>query len=250
VSDTSAPSTGSPRTARQFAGVAARAAVGLAVPSALYYLLRGAGQSVYLSLVVSTLLSALPNLYALVRRRPANRLSSYFTAMTLAGLVITLIPGDTRFLLAKESIMVAVTGLAFLATLRSHRPLVYRLSRPLVEGRLHWPGDWEALWESSSRFRRMWRVSSVIWGLGLLADAATRVVFAYTVRPDLVPALGLGLYLVSLVGLNVIVSAYYVVAGVYDPRSPLRQGDPRPASDHRPDQGVAPAAQPGRTAPE
>jgi len=38
--------------------------------------------------------------------------------------------------------------------------------------------DWDALWQAEPRFRRIWRVSSVMWGAGVLADAAIRVVMS------------------------------------------------------------------------
>lgn len=202
--------------------VALRVAVGLAVPSVLYYVLRALGQSIYLSLVVSTVLSALPALWTFVRHRRVDGLSTYLTAMMLGGLAVTLVPGSTRFLLAREALMTAVTGVWFLAGVRTRRPLVYVFSKPLLEGRLRWPAQWDQLWEVSPLFRRMWRVASVLWGLGLLADAAARVLLACTVRPDLVPALGMALYVVTVVVLNVVLNVYYVLCRVHDPRSPLR----------------------------
>ena len=210
---------------RQVATVTGRIAVGLVVPSALYYLLRSLGQSVYLSLVVSTLLSAAPALSAVVRRRPVDRLAGSVTVMTVAGLAIALVPGDTRFLLAKESVMTAAAGTWFLVSAGARRPLTFRVTRPLLQGRLRWPADWDGLWDVSPRFRRMWRVSSLLWGLGLLADAAGRVVLAYTRPPDAVPALGLALYVVTAVVLNLVVNAYYTLCGVHDARSSLRRPD-------------------------
>jgi hypothetical protein len=65
----------------------------------------------------------------------------------------------------------------------------------------------------------------VIWGVGLLADAVGRVVLACTVEPDLVPALGLALYVVTVVVLNLVVTGYHVRCRVHDPRSPIRRGD-------------------------
>ena len=211
---------------RRWLGTALRAGGGLALPSVTFYLLRFAGVGVYLALVVSTLVSAVPALVDLGRGQRPSGLSTYVTAMTLGGLVVTLVPGSTRFLLARESIMTGVTGVWFLVSgcARAARPLAYQFTRPLVEGRWHWPGHWEELWEVSPRFRRMWRVSSVLFGVGLLLDATLRVVLAYTVRPDLVPALGLALYVVTLIVLNVVVNVYYVRSGVFDPRSPLRRG--------------------------
>jgi hypothetical protein len=208
---------------QQAVGTALRVAVGFVVPSLLYYALRGLGSGVYLALVVSTVVSTLPSLVALVQGRRVDGLSTYLTAMMLGGLAVSLLPGSTRFLLAREALMTGVTGVWFLTSARGQRPLAYRFSKPLVEGRLRWPGNWDGLWEHSPRFRRMWRVSSTIWGVGVLLDAALRVLLAYTVRPDLVPALGLALYLVSLVVLNLVTTVWYAVCRVTDPRSPLRQ---------------------------
>ena len=59
--------------------------------------------------------------------------------------------------------------------------------------------------------------------MGLLTDAALRVAAAFTLPPDVVPALGLALSLVTLVVLNVVTCAYYVACGTYDPRSPMRR---------------------------
>lgn len=203
--------------------VGGRVVVGLLVPTALYYLLRVLGASVYLALVGSTLVSALPSLWALLRRRRASALSLYFTVMLLGSLVVTAIPGSTRFLLAREAILTAVTGVWFAVSARAARPLAYAFSRPLLEGRLHWPGQWEQLWSLSPAFRRMWRVSSVMYGVGLLLDAALRVFLAYTRPPDTVPALGVVVTVVTVVTLNVVVHGYYVLCRVHDPRSPLRQ---------------------------
>lgn len=120
-----------------------RIGFGLAIPTALYYLLRAMGTSVYLALVVSTLLSAVPALYSLIRDRRVDGLSTYFTAMVLGGLAVSLIPGNTRFLLAWEAVMTGVTGFWFLASTRSTRPLTYLFTRPLMEGRFRWPKRWD-----------------------------------------------------------------------------------------------------------
>lgn len=217
-------STDASGTRRRVVGAALRIGVGLLVPSAVYYLARALGSSIYLALVVSTVLSALPALVALVRRRQVDGLSLYFTVMTLGSLLVALVPGSTRFLLAREAVITGVTGIWFLVSTRRGHPLAYQLTRPLLESRLRWPDRWDGLWLRSPLFRRMWRNSSRIFGTGLLLDAALRVVLAYTMPPDLVPALGLGLYVVTMVVVNLVVNVYYVRCRVHDPRSPLRRG--------------------------
>jgi hypothetical protein len=74
--------------------------------------------------------------------------------------------------------------------------------------------DWDALWDAEPRFRRIWRVSTVIWGLALLADAVIRVVMAYTLPVDVVPGLGGALYPVTFVLIQIVTNVYYQVAGL------------------------------------
>ena len=78
-------------------------------------------------------------------------------------------------------------------------------ARPLAEGRLGPPGEgWDSVWERFPLFRHVWRVLTVVWGIGLLADAAIRVIVAYTLPVDLVPAANGIQYAVVYVVLQVI----------------------------------------------
>lgn len=158
--------------------VLVRLAIGLLIPTLIYYGLRAASVSVYLSLLVSALISAAPTVVGLFRRK-VNALSAYFTAMVLGSVAVSLVAGSTEFLLAKEAVLTFVTGFWFLASAFTRRPLSYTLSRPLMEGRFRWPSGWDRLWVRSPRWRRMWRVSSVMWGVGTITDAVVRVVMAY-----------------------------------------------------------------------
>lgn len=235
-----------PATTRRAARVAVRLAAGLAVPTLLYYVLRAAGMPVYGSLLVSTLVSAAPGLVTLVRERRVDGLSAYFTAMMLGALVISLIPGATRFLLAKEAVLTAVTGVWFVASVRAERPLVYLFTRPVLQGRLRWPDDWDAAWRQAPGFRRMWRVASVIWGVGLLLDAGIRVVMAWTLPPDDVPGLATALYAVVIVALNLITHTYFTLCGVHRPGAPVYRGF---TEDHRTPRPLAHPADGARPAP-
>lgn len=201
--------------------VAGRFAAGLAVPVVVYYLLRALGVGVYLSLLAGTLFSAVPSVIGVVRRRSTGGLSTYWTAMLLGSVVVAFISGSTRFLLARDAVLTAATGVWFLVSVRAGRPLTYHFTRPLLEGRLHWPDDWDGLWNRSPKFRRMWRVSSVLWGIGTLLDAAARVVLAYTIDPDLVPGASTALYVVTCLVLVVVTNVYYVLCGVHDRRSAM-----------------------------
>ena len=206
--------------------VAGRAVVGLLVPLAIYYGLRAADVDIYAAILVCTSASAVPGIVGLVRNRRVNALSAYFTSMLLGSVVIAALAGGTQFLLAKEAVLTGVTGMWFIASACTGRPLAYLFSQPLMEGRLHWPGDWDGLWATAPRWRRMWRVSSVLYGVGTIADAVLRFVFAYTLPPDVVPVLATGLIAVTTVALIVVTNVLYAVSGVFNRTSPLYQRFP------------------------
>lgn len=201
--------------------VIVRAAFGLLVPLTVYYLLRGAGADVFVALLVSAVVSALPTAVGLIRTRTINALSAFFAAMVLGTVAVSLLAGDNRFLLAREAILTAVAGIWFLVTAATARPLAFVFSKPLLQGRFRWPAHWDELWATSAHWRRMWRVSSVAWGIGLVCDAGARVWLAYTLPADVVPALATVLYLATSVVLIVLTSVYYAICGVYQPNSAL-----------------------------
>jgi hypothetical protein len=75
--------------------------------------------------------------------------------------------------------------------------------------------SWDLLWDTEPKFRRIWRVASVIWGMGLVIDATARVVISYTLPVDAVPAIGGLLYPVTFVVLQVAGNVYFHRAGLY-----------------------------------
>ncbi len=83
----------------------------------------------------------------------------------------------------------AVLGLVVLATTASARPAMYAIGRVVMTRSGHDAAAWDGRWSSCARFRRIWRTVTVFWGAGLLVDAVVRVVLAYTVPVDVVPAL-------------------------------------------------------------
>ena len=62
-------------------------------------------------------------------------------AMALAGFALALVTGNDRFLLAKESVLTALVGCWFLASIWAERPLTYQFTRPLLEGRIGREGN-------------------------------------------------------------------------------------------------------------
>ncbi|MEY9843956.1 hypothetical protein ABH940_001020 [Streptacidiphilus sp. BW17] len=208
-----------------------------AAPTAMFYVLRAAGVGLYLTLVLSAVLPAGFAVVRWLRSRETDGLALYMLSMLVLSALVSLISGSPRFLLAREGWLTGVTGAWFIASVWATRPLAFLYTRPILEGRRRMadiPGDWDELWERLPRFRRVWKVGSVLWGIALLGDSAVRVIMAYTLPVDSVPGLGTLLYVVTSVVLIVITNIYYVVSGLYYSGSrlydPLREAGllPRP----------------------
>jgi hypothetical protein len=191
-----------------------RPVIGIIGSTALYYLMRHVGVSVYAALVVGAVLSLVPACVSLLRGNRPSGLEAFFTVLLFASFAISLLPGDERFLLAKDALVTGGVGFWFLASLWwADRPLAYQFAKPMIEGRGGWVGDWERRWREDAWFRRMWRTSSALWAAGTLLDAVARVVLAYTLPADVVPGLNLAMYVATAVVLNVVTTVVYVRAG-------------------------------------
>ena len=198
-----------------------RAQLGLALldigaPIGLYYGLRGAGVSNLVALGAGALVPAVGVVVQLVTRRRLDGVGGVVVISVLATIVLSLVTDDTRFLLARDGFITALWGGWFLATLRARRPAAFRLARPLMEGRRALgTASWEQLWTDEPGFRRIWRVSTIVWGVGLLADAVLRVLMSYTLPIAVVPALAGALWPVTFIAIQLVTNVYYHRAGLY-----------------------------------
>jgi hypothetical protein len=206
----------------------------LLAPTGLIYLLIWQGVSLYLALLASALFSAVSSVVAYLRRTGRQRFAPYMLTLSLVGLAIAFITGSDRFLLAKESVLTALVGCWFLASIWRERPLTYELTKAMLEGR--WGGkgiSWEDLWQRDSHFRHIWRVSSLLWAVVTFLDAIIRVVMAYKLPVDLVPAMQTGLLIVTGLLMQVVTGVYYARTGLWSMIG-MTWGVPRQAIEHHP----------------
>lgn len=185
-------------------------------PIALYYGLRSGGVGDLVALGVGAAVPGVGAGVKIVRDRKVDKLAVVVMTTMLASMGVSFITGSTRFLLAKDGLITGAWGLMFLVSVRTRRPAAFLFTRPLLEGRSAFTaGSWDVLWEGAPRFRRIWRVSTLMWGLGLIGDAGVRVAMAYTLPVAVVPALGGAVYPATFVVLQVITNVYYHRSGLW-----------------------------------
>ena len=200
-----------PRLGRQIGGLV----FDIGAPIAVYYVLRGAGVSSLPALAAGAVLPALGALWQLAVRHRVDMIAVVVLATVAGSLAVSVIVHTPRFLLARDGLITGIWGAWFLATLAARRPAAFLFARPLLEGRRVFAvTSWDALWDAEPRFRRIWRVATVCWAAGLLADAVIRMVMAYTLPVDVVPGLGGALYPVTFIVLQLITNVYYQLAGL------------------------------------
>ncbi|MBP2364618.1 VC0807 family protein [Pseudonocardia parietis] len=163
-------------------------AADLVAPLVVFYGLRAAGVSAVPALLAGAAIPAARALYVLVRHRRAEWFAVLALVLCVASAATTLVSGDARALLARDGLVTAALGVTLLVTVPTARPALYALGRLAVTEAGHDAGAWDRRWTTSARFRGIWRWLTVWWALGLFADAALRVVTAWTLPLDVVPA--------------------------------------------------------------
>lgn len=146
-----------------------------------YYGLRAMGASPYGALLGGTVTAGLRIAYVWSRTRRFDGFAAFMLVEFGVGLGFALLTGDARFLVAKESFSTAVAGLVFLASCGFGRPMIWHAAarfQPAARAEL------ERRWQAVPGFRHAFRVLTIVWGAGLLAEAVARVVVAYTLPVD------------------------------------------------------------------
>ncbi|WP_399080228.1 VC0807 family protein [Streptomyces zaehneri] len=170
--------------------------VDVAVPLGSYYLFKGAfGMSTFAALAWSSLVPAGRTLWSAVSRRTVNGLAGLILVVNVVGLVLSLVSGDPRLMLAKDSGVSSTIGIGILVSVALGRPMMTAVVKPfLVKGDAVREAAWTRLESgasvASADFRKRERAFSVVWGVVLLVECVVRVVGAYTVPVDTMVWLG------------------------------------------------------------
>jgi hypothetical protein len=151
----------------------------IAGPLVAYQMLRSAGLSTVLALVLSGVFPGVAVLGGFIRHRRLDAVGALVLAGIAVGTVLGLLSGNARLVLVEGSVPTAVFGLLCLASLRSRRPLIFRFALEFMGPDTPRGRDFAGLWQYYG-FRRVFRLFTVVWGVTYLAEAAARIIVVET----------------------------------------------------------------------
>lgn len=169
----------------------------VALPMALYYVLRSFDVDALWALLAGAVLPALRTGYVLVRHRRIDPVSTFVLTVLLVNSAVAVFSGDARLLLVRSAWITLPLGVVMLVSLLvGRRPLLFRAACTLQPARA---GDLERMWGVSAAFRQRWRTATLWWGAGCVLLACAVVVMAFTLPVDIVPILDTALTIGTVV---------------------------------------------------
>ncbi|MDD7965587.1 VC0807 family protein [Actinomycetospora lemnae] len=169
-------------------------------PLVAYYALRLAGATDWVALLVASLVAGVRLAWVAVRTRRVTWFAALMLTVFGVGLALAFVDGDPRFLLVTDSFTTGLVGLVFLASLLGGTPLTlsaYQTSQPRRAREM------AELYRTLPPVRRTFRVSAVVWGVGLLLLAIVRVPLIYLLPLDVMVGLSTAMLVAVIVGLSV-----------------------------------------------
>ncbi|GAA1328961.1 hypothetical protein GCM10009647_067360 [Streptomyces sanglieri] len=165
--------------------------VDVGVPLASYYALKAAGLGTFAALAWSSVLPAVRTVWGVARKRRLNGLAALIVTVNVVSLLTSLVVGDPRLMLAKDSGVSSIIGLVILVTALKGQPMMTAGVRPwLVKGDAAKDAAWQRLAAGSAAFRRAEIRFSAVWGAALLGECVLRAVGAYTLPVETMVWLG------------------------------------------------------------
>lgn len=168
------------------------------LPLVGYYGLHLLGVADWPALLVATGLAAVRILWVAVRERALNLFATVMLVVFGLGVLLALVSGDTRFLLLKNSIVTGTLGLVFLGTVLRGTPLTLAAAQSFQPARR---AELRREYDTEPPVRRGHRVSSTVWGAGLLAEALVRIPLVYLLPVNVMFGVGEAMSIATIAGL-------------------------------------------------
>jgi hypothetical protein len=153
------------------------------LPVLTYYALHLLGATDWVALLAATAVAGLRIGWDAVRHRRLNQFAVVMLLIYGIGLVLALVTGDPRALLLKSSLVTAAVGAVFLATaVIGRRPLSLSALQSFQPDKAELFAE---RYRSDPDVRHGFRLTSTVWGVGLLAEALLRLPLVYLLPIDI-----------------------------------------------------------------
>lgn len=178
--------------------------INAALPYVAYQLLTNYVPSIskVMALAISASFPAAHSLFGVMRRRSFDVVGVIVVVGIAVSVVATLVGGDPKMLLIRESFVTGALGLIALSSLFWRRPLIFYMARQISGA--HDPAlvaRFDALWQRP-RGPRTFRVMTLVWGAVWIGEFVLRVIMVemltiptvLAVSPFVFTAINLGLF--------------------------------------------------------
>lgn len=172
--------------------------IGLPLVAIQVLLHRGAAPQT--ALLVAAIFPVIEIALEYAKSRRVGMIALISLAGMVAGFGLAFLTGNPVYALLKDSVFTCALGLLFIGSLALPRPLIYRLNLDLAGADAGARAATEALWELAPA-RRAFRLMTLVWGLGLLLEAMTRLIVTMKLPLATATALSPVIALVAVGGL-------------------------------------------------
>ncbi|MEU8270420.1 VC0807 family protein [Sphaerisporangium sp. NPDC049002] len=173
-----------------------------------YYVCRALSVSEYAAMLTAASVGFLRVAYVAVRQRRFDGFAAFMGVVFGVGMILSLLTGDAKFLLAIKSVTTAVAGLIFLGSCVAGRPAAFAVAKRFGAEDADTARRWDVLYAAEPMFRRTYLVMTLVWGIALLVESAVRLPLVYWLPTDVMAGLS-SILLVATIGLLGAWSAWY-----------------------------------------
>ncbi len=165
-----------------------------------YYTLHGLGASDWAALLAAAAAAGARLVWVAAWTRRITWFAAVMLAVFGAGTALAFAGGGPRVLLLKDSATTAMIGVVFLISLLSDRPLTLSAAQTWKPARAERLAE---LYRSEPAARRVFRVSALGWGAGLLGEATLRVPLVYLLPVNVMVGLSTAMMIIAMAGLAI-----------------------------------------------
>jgi intracellular septation protein A len=164
------------------------------LPAVVFYVCRALGFDILLALAAGGLAALIRVGFIAAVRHRLDGLAALVGVTFALLLVVSLLTGDPRILLARESILSGAAGLLLVGSCVIGRPVLYTLLRRLNAGKDELLAQLDERWRTQPSFRRHFALLSAVFGGGLLTESIARLLLIYLLPIDVMAALSPALH--------------------------------------------------------